>query len=105
MLMTPNGLLPASCSVIAAVFSKLSFLSLVFANDGWNAPFHGHFLKSPPFAAYSHSASVGSLRPIHLQNAPASSQVTPTTGWSSAPSSESSMYGETSQAFALTHMA
>src|SRR5581483_6114589 len=41
--------------------------------------------SSPPRAANSHSASVGSRFPAHLQYASASCQQTWTTGWSSRP--------------------
>src|SRR5215218_10280982 len=44
------------------------------------------FPASPPRAANSHSASVGSRLPAHWAYATASSQETWTTGWSSRPS-------------------
>lgn len=41
-----------------------------------------YLFLSPALQAYSHSASVGSLLPAHLQNATASFHETWSTGWS-----------------------
>lgn len=42
-----------------------------------------YILSRPPLAANSHSSSVGSLFPAHVQKAQASFQLTCNTGWSS----------------------
>src|SRR5439155_14266647 len=56
------------------------FRSHVFASVGSHSSPQGNFRPKGPRAAFSHSASVGTARPAHSQNAVASSKLTWTTG-------------------------
>ncbi len=81
ILYKPHGLQPSGYShTLHDSFSLLGLLCWHFAPSH---PFpHGYFLPSTPRAPFSHSISLGSRRPAHLQYACASSQLTQTTGWS-----------------------
>src|SRR5215218_1002407 len=93
MSSTPNELAPAGKLPTGAVVFQPSLslyirlaappsLPTAFTSFALGAAFpHGYMRPSSPRAAYSHSASVGSRLPIHLQYAAAWYQSTQLRGW------------------------
>src|SRR5882672_5754269 len=72
--LTPCGYDPTGAVRWRLVWSELDRPASQFSPQGYRRP-------SAPRAAFSHSASVGSRLPTKRQNASASHQDTPTTGW------------------------